>query len=123
MDDLEFFDLLYQQWSKTTGAENTYWMPEPYEEGGFNIYSVDQEHNKLLIAVGLPEADADWITAVHGCFADLTRRLQRAVDESERLEIEKDNVICEMAQLAVENNDLRAENQRLNEELAYWSNR
>lgn len=109
MDDLEFFDTLYQGWSKTTGAENTYWMPEDVD--GYDdlkkVVAVDQEQNKTVIGCYIREADAAWITALHGCFADLTRRLNQAVDEAERFEIEKDRVVSEMLSIADENNELR----------------
>ena len=110
MDDLDFFDMLYQGWSKTTGAEDSFWMPE--EETGsasglYKVLAVDQDQNRVLVAMGLNVADAAWITALHGCMADLTRRLHQAVDEAERFDCEKDRVISEMAVLAEENNDLR----------------
>lgn len=111
MDDLEFFDTLYQGWSKTTGAETAYWMPEKDEgiEGVWHIWAVDQDQMKTWVGDVHSEADAAWITALHGCFADLTRRLHHAIDEAERFEIEKDNFICEMVELAEENNSLRAQ--------------
>jgi len=111
MDDIDFFSTLYQGWSKTTGAENSYWMPVEDEETPeyVDIVAVDQDDNRKPVASSVRVEDAAWITALHGCFADLVRRLHQAVDEAERFECEKDNVICEMAQLAVENNDLRAQ--------------
>jgi len=111
MDDLDFFDTLYQGWSKTTWAENAYWMPEESEDfpGLWDIVAVNEKEERKPIAAFLSEEDAAFITALHGCMADLVRRLHQAVDEAERFEIEKDNVISEMAQLAVENNDLRAQ--------------
>lgn len=109
MDDLEFFDVLYQGWSKTTGAADTFWMPEEVAElhDGYRIVSVRQDQTKETVAANLTEDDAAWITALHGCFADLTRRLHEAVDEAERFDCEKDRVINEMALLAEENNELR----------------
>ncbi|BCP02538.1 hypothetical protein [Mycobacterium intracellulare] len=115
MDDLEFFDYLYQGWSKTTGAKDTYWMPEEdhcedvdgTDLNLFSIVAVDQGENKTYIAQYVREEDAAWITALHGCFADLTRRLHQAVDEAERFDIEKDRVISELALAEIENNDLR----------------
>jgi hypothetical protein len=99
VDDIEFFDLLYQGWSKTTGAETTFWMPEQDEYGNWDIFAVDQEQNKTVVGMVASEEDAAWITALHGCFADLVRRLHQAVDEAERFDCEKDQVISEMAEL------------------------
>ncbi|BCP36424.1 hypothetical protein MINTMi198_17940 [Mycobacterium intracellulare M.i.198] len=112
MDDLEFFDVLYQGWSKTTGAENTYWQPIEHDHlptdsrHRFSVDAVGEDH-AVRVAAGLTEEDAAWITALHGCFADLTRRLHQAVDEAERFDIEKDRVISELALAEIENNDLR----------------
>lgn len=122
MDDLEFFDTLYQGWSKTTGAEDMYWEPELYQGQCHVIWAVDQDGNRKRVATGMTESDAAWITALHGCFADLTRRLHQAVDEAERFEIEKDNVICEMAQLAEENNNLREQAAQLKGDISYRRN-
>ena len=104
MDDREFFDLIYQQWLKTTGAENMYWMPEPHfdNSGRYNIYAIDQDEKRKLIASGLIERDADWITALHGCFADLWRRLHSALDESDRADYERDSRECRIAELEME---------------------
>lgn len=114
MDDQSFFDTLYAGWSKTTGAENTYWMPVEILPKGhdderefFDVVAVDEKDNRTLVASGLLEADAAWITALHGCFGDLTRRLHQAVDEAERFDTEKDRVISELALAEIENNDLR----------------
>lgn len=108
MDDIEFFDTLYQGWTKTTGAENTYWMPVEDEKSDYvDIVAVDQNDNRKHVASNVSVEDAAWITALHGCFADLTRRLHEAVDEAERFDIEKDRVIGELALAEIENNDLR----------------
>lgn len=110
MDDLDFFSILYQGWAKTTGAEDTYWMPEADEEAPtvFSIYAVDENDSRKLVASHLQEEDAAFITALHGCYSDLTRRLLQALDEAERFECEKDAVISEMVLLAEENNRLIA---------------
>jgi len=110
IEDAEFFDTLYQGWSKTYGAETMFWMPEKVEIGNdemWEIYAVDEQQEKHFIGTLQGEDDAAWITALHGCFADLTRRLHQALDEAERFEIEKDQVISEMLEVALENNELR----------------
>jgi hypothetical protein len=114
MEDRDFFDTLYQGWSQTTGAGDTYWMPEI--DGGedadsysmFNIYAVDQEQKKRLVAMGLEEADAGWITALHGCFADLVRRLHIAVDLAEQKDVERDMAMGDLFEALNEKLDQQA---------------
>lgn len=109
MDDREFFDEIYQQWSKTTGAEDRYWMPEAHfdNSGRFNIFAIDQDDSRKLIASGLNEKDADWITGLHGCFADLWRRLHSALDESDRADFDRDSRECRIFELESEVQHLR----------------
>ena len=87
MDDRDFFDTLYQMWSKTTNAEDRFWDYQQ-DHGYFTIRSIGPEGDStpLPIAENLFECDADWITAVHGCFPDLVRRLHMALDEADRLD-------------------------------------
>ena len=114
MEDLDFFDLMYQKWSKTTEAEEDYWMYEPDEHhyaGGphtFAVYSVGQDQEKTFIASFEKDEDADFITAVHGCFPDLIRRLRDAIDESDRLDYRHDAQECRVAELEMENDELRS---------------
>lgn len=112
MEDRDFFDLLYQEFAKTTGAEKTYWMSEQAkdEEGNelpwFVIWSVGDDDSRQLVADNLSEVDADFITAVHGCFPDLVRRMHDAVDEADRLDEERDNQEVRIADLIAEVRDL-----------------
>jgi chromosome segregation ATPase len=101
MNDDDFFDLLYQQFTKTTGAESRYWMPEPFDEssGRNRIYAVAEDQSRKLIASGLKTEDADFITAIHGCLPDLIRKLQDSLDEAGRLDREKDELIGQVAEL------------------------
>lgn len=112
MEDRDFFDTLYQGWTKTTGAEDTYWMPEEHPDEGFytyDIFAVDEKQLQAHVASGLSEDDAAFITAVHGCFADLVRRLHTALDEADRWEYERDSQECRIAELVMENEDLRGQ--------------
>lgn len=119
IEDKEFFDHLYQQWSKTTGAEDTFWMSEEQEvlyPGMFEaqpvlmwaVLAVDSEQNKTPVAMCHNEADADFAAAIHGCLADLTRRLHDAVDEADRLDRERDDLLNEMVEMALERDGLLA---------------
>ncbi|BBX09433.1 hypothetical protein [Mycolicibacterium aichiense] len=83
--DRDFFDILYQQWSKTTWANCSYWMPFEDEDFTFGIKAVVQEtDSEIVIARGLTEPDADFICGLHGALPDLTRRLHDATDEAVR---------------------------------------
>lgn len=108
MDDEDFFDLIYQQWSKTTGASDTYWMPEDDTEhyaagpGTWNVWSVNDKQEKAFVANFEHEVDADFITAIHGCLGDLVRRLRMAVDAAERSELDRDQQEGRIADLELE---------------------
>lgn len=107
MEDREFFDHLYQLWSKTTGAQDMYWMPE--EDGQafgkplFRLMAVGQEdESRKHLASFLRDEDADFITAIHGCFPDLVRRLNSALDEADRADYDRDSRECRIAELESE---------------------
>ncbi|QJD52093.1 hypothetical protein PBI_MA5_41 [Mycobacterium phage MA5] len=123
MEDRDFFDLLHQQWAKTTGAEDTFWAVEEDTEhyaagpGTFNIWAVSQQASKdpdavdgrKFVASFEREEDADFIAAVHGCVPDLTRRLHMALDEADRADYDRDSRECRLAELELENAELRRE--------------
>ena len=84
MDTREFIDLRFTQYCRTTGGETTYWRPD----GNQNV-AVDGD-TETVIASGMAEQDAAWITAVHGAFADLARCLHTALDEADRADADRD---------------------------------
>jgi hypothetical protein len=104
MDDREFFDKLFQLFTKTTQAEGSYWMPEAQEDGSgrFYIWAVDKDQKRKRVTEGLKEADADFITALHGCFPDLIRFTLKHMDEAERLDIERDSLTGELFKMSKE---------------------
>lgn len=112
MEDREFFDLLYQHFAKTTGAENTYWMSEQAKDAAGNelpwfvVWAVGKDDHRHMVADNVLEEDADFITAVHGCFPDLVRRMHDALDESDRLDEDRDNQEVRIADLVCEIRDL-----------------
>jgi len=112
VDDVDFFSHLQQIWSKTTGAEHMYWMPEQDQETpgkrDYSIYAVNEDGDKNLVASDLLEEDVDFVTGVHGCLPDLVRRLLAAVDESDRLDEEKDNLVVRVAELENEADEFTA---------------
>ena len=89
MDDRGFFDTLLQLWAKTTWSEQAYWGYEEIDEEQFDLFA-KTEDDRLFVGYVDSEADADFITAVHGCLPDLVRRLHAAVDEADRLDLEMD---------------------------------
>jgi hypothetical protein len=106
MDDRDFFDRLYQMFTKTSYAENRYWDYEDTGDG-IAVRAVGQDGETTLVAGFESEADADFITAVHGCFPDLHRRLHSALDEAERADRQRDEQECRIAELESEVQSLR----------------
>jgi hypothetical protein len=113
VEDRDFFDVLYQGWSKTTGAENTFWMPEEYPKAPDDppspwiIYAVAEDQSKTYVGETDNEADAGWITALHGCFADLVRRLHMAVDLAEQKDVERDRAMGDLLDTMLQKEELR----------------
>lgn len=121
MEDREFFDLLYQHFAKTTEAKDSYWMYEEERDPSldvrnFNIFAVASEEDRTWIGVVYSEEDAEFITALHGCFPDLVRRMHDALDESDRLDEDRDNQEVSIATLIEENSALRYAQQDLEDE-------
>lgn len=131
-DDNEFFDILYQQWSKTTGAEHTYWMPVPIEDvegqdsGNYfwDITSVGAQddpnsgnYDRQFIGSVKSEEDAEFIAGLHGALPDLIRRLHEAIDEAESKDAARDRAEAVSAELAMENIALREQVRELERQL------
>lgn len=118
--DHDFFDILYQQWSKTTMAEDGYWMSE--QDGDFtdtfNLYAISRNDNrKEPLAAHLSEADADFIAGLHGAVPDLIRRLHDAIDDAARKDEANDMAQGQLADALLENAGLREELLELQKEL------
>ncbi|AXH46782.1 hypothetical protein SEA_ACOLYTE_38 [Mycobacterium phage Acolyte] len=119
-EDHSFFDELYQQWSQTTGAEKTYWMPvEDLDEHlQYRVESFDPEtQEKRVIGYFHNEVDADFVTGLHGAVPDLIRRLHEAIDEAERKDEANDMAQGQLADALLENIGLRAEIHELERQL------
>lgn len=110
MGDHEFFDHLFQLWSKTTGARDSYWMPEKHfdNSGRWNIFAVCEHGSRKKVADGMSESSADFVTAVHGCLPDLVRRLHAALDEADRADFDRDSRECRIAELEAEVAELKS---------------
>lgn len=109
MDDREFFDRLMQMWTKTTGADDRFWQPVAYDDpsGRFYVYAVGQDQSRKLVGSSMSDSDSDWVTAIHGCFPDLWRRLHRALDEADEADYARDSRECRIAELEMEVAGLR----------------
>lgn len=113
MDDDSFFDELYAQWARTTGAESMFWMPEEDSDEPlpWQLYavSVDAEGEQSRKYIGSFQRDEDvhFIAGIHGAVADLIRRLHDAIDEADRLDREKDEQESRIAELEQEVDRLR----------------
>ncbi|AVI04360.1 hypothetical protein SEA_UGENIE5_39 [Mycobacterium phage Ugenie5] len=119
-DHEEFFDQIYQQWSQTTGAKDTYWMPEEDESfpGCFNLVAFNpNDESKTPLAAFLSEEDADFIAGLHGAIPDLVRHLGEATDRAERLDEARDKAEGAYADVLLENAALREEIRALEREL------
>ena len=95
MRDRDFFDHLYMLFGRTTGAGERYWRPVESEHRIVAVGPDDEDG----VAAGVSAADMEWITAVHGCFPDLVRRLHEALDEADRLDRERDDLVARIIEL------------------------
>ncbi|ALA06764.1 hypothetical protein AVV06_gp58 [Mycobacterium phage Chadwick] len=115
MENDEFFDYIYQQWSKTTGAENRFYTVEEVTfdsdndyEKTWDVVAVSETDDKQFVANFHSEQDADWFASVHGCFADLIRTLKDQADEIERLDERVDNQEHDIFNLVIGERDYKA---------------
>lgn len=108
MDFREFLDEIYAAWAKTTGAENQYWMPEDNEIHGLDIWAVNEEQVKSPVASFVSDADSSFITAIHGALPDLVRRTHEALDEADRLDLQRDEQENRIAEVVGELDQARA---------------
>lgn len=115
VDEREFIDMLYAGWAKTTDAEHSYWQPEEMvnNPGQFKVYAVtvDPEtgdESRKLVATQLSEEDAAFVTAIHGSFGDVCRRVLEAYDEADRADEALDSQIVRVAELEIQVDELMA---------------
>lgn len=113
MDDRDFLDTLYQTWGKTTGAEDTYWIVE-HDEGSledgldpWGVWAVQESGERKFVGSFEKEEDADFTASMHGCLADLVRRLHSALDEADRLDEARDAAENALAEEALANMELQ----------------
>ena len=122
MDNREFFDKLYQMWSKTSWAKDRYW-DYGYEPGkDYTVKAVSEDGYRSLVGTFVNEDDADWITALHGCFPDVFRLVNDSLDEADRADLDHDSRECRIAELELEVEELRQLVSRQREELTAAAN-
>lgn len=74
----------------TSGAEDTYWDYQDTGEAGFDISSVGPDDTREFVGYFDSEADADFVTAIHGCLPDLVRRLKQSIEKADNYEMAHD---------------------------------
>lgn len=108
METHEFMDKLYQLWAATTYAKDRYWDYQPTDDADLQqINAVGENGESIPIAWGLFEPDADFITAMHGCFPDVYRVVNESLDEADRADHDRDSRECRIAELELEVAQLR----------------
>lgn len=109
MDDREFLDQIYQLWSKTTGAGERYWMPVKYSDrtDRHKMYACRPDGQQVLVGSDMPEPDAEFVAGVHGALPELISLMHRILDESDRVDLDRDSRECRIAELELEVASLR----------------
>ncbi|WP_066904055.1 hypothetical protein [Mycolicibacterium houstonense] len=103
MDTEKFLDELYQGFAKTTGAEDRFWVVEPDEETtGVKVYAMGQDGTKKFVGFFLTELDGDFAASLHGAVPDLVRVTRTALDDAERLSLDRDQQEGRIADLELE---------------------
>ncbi|SUE29563.1 Uncharacterised protein [Nocardia farcinica] len=110
MDDQEFFDQLYQLWSKTNSVGEGYWSAREDESfpGCYEVVS-DVGYGTRFIASFMTEDVADFLAVVHTALPDIVRRFNEMADEADRFLTERDEQINRVLALEIENDVLRAQ--------------
>ncbi|AFF28420.1 hypothetical protein FDI11_gp57 [Mycobacterium phage Tiger] len=123
MENDEFFDFIYQEWAKTTGAQDRFYVVVDQGETApkaerFLVKASAEDGSDVFVAAFEEEADADWFASVHGCFADLIRTLKDQADEIERLDERVDDQEHDIFNLVMSEKKLLEEIDKLTDELA-----
>lgn len=109
-DDLsDLRDRLHQLWAKTTGDSDTFWKKKDDFAATCVVSApVDGGDAEAYIATDMNTADAEWVVAAHGSWPQLARMITDALDEAERADSERDGRECRIAELELENQELKA---------------
>ncbi len=116
MDERDFFDHLYQLWSKTTHANDGAWeVNDDGEHILVDVWSTDKDGWEQTIGYGMYKQDAEFISQVHAALPEIVRRALAAFDEADRVDQDRDSRECRIAELETEVSDLKFD---LSQELA-----
>jgi hypothetical protein len=110
MDERDFFDHLYQLWSKTTQAKDGAW--EVIDDGEHilvDVESTDKDGWEQTIGYGMYKQDAEFISQVHAALPEIVRQALAAFDEADRADHERDARECRIAELELEVMELKAD--------------
>ena len=122
-----FFDELYQMWSKTTGvSDGYYWIPEIEtfldEPNNYRVVSHNPKTgDNYVIAFGMNEADAEFLSGCQGALPELVRALHDAHNEADRADEARDIAMGDLAETLLENAALREEIVELEKQLGAYS--
>jgi hypothetical protein len=110
LDERDFFDHLYQLWSKTTHAKDGEWeIVDDGEHILVDVESTDKEGWEQSICSALYKQDAEFIIAVHAGLPEIVRRALAAFDEADRADQERDSRECRIAELELQIMELKAD--------------
>ncbi|WP_222932692.1 hypothetical protein [Nocardia yunnanensis] len=102
MDTREFVDRLYSLWAKTSEAGTGLWIiGETIGTTDIEVLRDDDEPS-YIVANAFSGTDAQFITAIHGALPQLTKEVHAALDEADRLDREKDELIHRIMLLEIE---------------------
>ncbi|GAB4584454.1 hypothetical protein [Nocardia sp. IFM 10818] len=113
MDDQEFFDELYQLWAQCSGTG--FWFAKENDLIGGHCVMLDDvtpaeaPRPGLEVASFARQEDATFIATIYTALPDILRRAMAALDEAERLDIERDQVVSELREVTAENERLQAD--------------
>jgi hypothetical protein len=107
--------------SRTTGAlqarrrrdRGGHWTERPHNFDHEIAAEIARMTNKPFITA----KDAYFLRALHGCFADLVRRLNTALDEADRLDYAKDELVVCIAEPEMEADEKDAAIRSLGEQI------
>ena len=86
----EFLAHLYSMFCYTTGSEDTYWDYREADDSTWDIHSVNQDGESVFVGYFDAEADADFVTAIHGSLVDLIRLVEDSVHKADMYELAHD---------------------------------
>ena len=103
----EFLAHLYSMFCYTTGSEDTYWDYREADDSTWDIHSVNQDGESVFVGYFDAEADADFVTAIHGSLVDLIRLVEDSVHKADMYELAHDQCQRELIEAEKEIMELK----------------